>query len=266
MSALDKVSVQDGELARALEDSLEGMLERELAPVDVCVIDSGIDTSHPDLAPRVQASWRVDLIEGKPRLEDVPPGVNNDSFGHGTATSSIICALAPNAKIHDVRVLGEGNQGGGAALVRGLKLAVRKKWRVVNMSLAATSKFANELTVLCDQAYTQNQIVVASKRNMPLADNGFPSEFASCISVDNISFEKPYALKYLPDSIIEYGAHGNEVTVAASGGGYTVKSGTSFSAPRVSAICAIILGCYPNLRPFELKTVLKHYAAACTAG
>jgi len=259
-------SQMGAELARALDDSLERMLERDLAPVDVCVIDSGVDTTHPDLAPRVQASWRVDLVDGKPRLEDVPLGVNNDSFGHGTATSSIICSLAPNARVYDVRVLGEGNQGGGAALVRGLRLAVRKKWRVVNMSLAATSKFAGELTVLCDQAYTQNQVVVASKRNMPLADNGFPSEFASCISVDNINFEKPYALKYLPDSVIEYGAHGNDVTVAASGGGYTVKSGTSFAAPRISAICAIILGCYPDLRPFELKTVLKQYAYACTAG
>ncbi len=89
---------------------------------------------------------------------------------------------------------------------------------------------------------------------------GFPAEFSNCISVDNKAFVSPYEFVYRPDTVIEYAANGEEVVVAAAGGGYTTMTGTSFAAPTVSGLCALILGAYPALRPFELKTILKAYA------
>jgi subtilisin family serine protease len=128
------------------------------------------------------------------------------------------------------------------------------------MSLAATASFADRILPLCEKAYYQNQVVVASRRNMPLWDNGYPAEFSSCISVDNQAFETPFRFRYLADRIVEYAAHGEEVPVAAAGGGYTTMTGTSFATPTIAGICALIAGAYPGLRPFEVKSLLKAWA------
>lgn len=244
----------------ALADRLQDMAGRELAPVEVAVLDSGVDATHPDLAGRIAKAVVVEEKDGEANARDVELGVNNDAFGHGTAVASIIARMAPNAKIFDVRVLGEGNKGGGAALVEGLRVAVMDNRRVINMSLAATAKVAQSVFRLCEMAYRKNLLVVAAKRNVPFGDLGFPAEFSSTISVDNRSFPSPFEINYILDSVIEFAAHGEEVPVAAAGGGYTTMTGTSFATPTVSGLCALLVGAYPELRPFEVKALLKGFA------
>jgi len=116
------------------------------------------------------------------------------------------------------------------------------------------------LISLCEIAYRQGQVVVASKRNMPLVDNGFPAELSSCIGVDSTRMEAALNLQYRAGDPIEFIAHGEEVLVAAPNGGYTTKTGTSFAAPAVSALCALMLGTWPALRPFEIKTLLLKWS------
>ncbi len=247
-------------MIEALNDDLESMAERELEQFEVCVLDSGVDASHPDLVDRVSQAFRIDMVEGKPKVIDIEPGVDNDAYGHGTGVASIICRIAPNVKIVDIRVLGSDNKGSGLALVEGLRTAVKRKSRLVNMSLAASSNFSQNIFPLCERSYHYNQILVASKKNMPLHDMGFPAEFSNCISVDHEDFPSPFYFWYLPDNVIEYAAHGEEVPCAAPGGGYTTSTGTSFATPTVTGLCSLIVGAYPQLRPFELKTLLKAYA------
>lgn len=248
------------DLISAFKNRLDKMAEQQLKPVEIAVIDSGIDSTHPDLAKRIIEAYRVEIQDDKPVVIDVPLGENNDIFGHGTAVASIIARIAPNANIVDIRVLGKDNSSTGAALIEGLKHAIKKKSRIINMSLAAAEKISSSLFKLCEQAYYQNQLIVASKRNMPLTDYGFPAEFSSCISVDNDAFDSPFKFTYKSDGIIEYAAHGEKVAVAAAGGGYTTMTGTSFATPNVSALCTLLLGLYPDLRPFEVKTLLKSFA------
>jgi subtilisin family serine protease len=45
--------------------------------------------------------------------------------------------------------------------------------------------------------------------------------------------------------------------VPAAGGGFTRKTGASFATPHVAAMCALIRGAFPNLRPYELMSVLR---------
>ena len=69
------------------------LAHQPLAPVEVSVLDSGIDSSHPDLADRIVESVSVQIVDGLPRIERREPGKNNDVYGHGTAVASIICSL-----------------------------------------------------------------------------------------------------------------------------------------------------------------------------
>lgn len=264
------MSLAPGDLAAVLAaraSGFEGLARAarsaaELAAIEVAVVDSGVDATHPDLVGRVAAAVAIELDGGEPRVVEQPLGTNTDTFGHGTAVASVIAGLAPNARILDVRVLGAANAGAGGALLAGVEWALARGARVLNLSLAAKSDFAPRLAALCDRAYRAGQVVVAAKRNMPLVDNGFPAELSAAISVDMGEYDEPYTLLYRDDHPIEFVADGEGVKVAAAGGGYTTKTGTSFAAPHVSAMCALLLGAWPWLRPFEVKSALKAFAAA----
>jgi len=48
--------------------------------------------------------------------------------------------------------------------------------------------------------------------------------------------------------------------VAAPGGGETTMTGTSFAAPAVTGLCALLVGACPDLRPFEVKSLLRAFS------
>jgi subtilisin len=244
-------------VAAALELSLEDLAARATEPVEVAVIDSGIDATHPDLAGRIARAFRIEASEP---VEVAVPS-NNDGFGHGTGVASILARLAPNARLIDLRVLHPGNRGSGEDLIAGLRWAVGQRCRIVNMSLATAPRFAPQLVKLTEKAFYQDQVVVAAKRNVPISDDGLPAEFSSCIGVDTGRFASPFALRYRRRKTIEYQALGEQVQVAAAGGGYTTVSGTSFATPTVSAFCALLIGAFPELRPFEIRSILAAIGA-----
>jgi len=64
-------------------------------------------------------------------------------------------------------------------------------------------------------------------------------------------------LRYRAGEVIEYVASGEGIRMAVPGGGHTIRTGTSYAAPLVSGLCALLLGVRPDLRPFEVKALLK---------
>jgi subtilisin family serine protease len=256
------MSDERAELAGALKASLESLDARSLAPVEVAVIDSGVDASHPDLAGRIVQAYRFAEIDGRQQKVAMSPAGNNDSFGHGTGVASIIARFAPNARLIDLRVLEAGNQGSGEALVAALRLAVQEGWKLVNMSLGSPARFAPKLMELCELAHYNGQVVVAARRNVPISDEGFPAEFSSCIGVDSGRFDSPFRFEFRDGRSIEMRALGEEVLAAAPNGGYTRLTGTSFATPMISALCARLLGAFPTLRPFEVRGVLRAQSGA----
>lgn len=247
-------------LREALAADLLALRHGPLDEVEVAVVDSGIDASHPDLKDRVVAAFGVDVVEDRPVVRELAPGENHDRFGHGTGVASIVASMAPNARIVDVRVLGTSNRGTGPALLAGIQRALERRSRVVNLSLAGMARLRGPLAELCERAYRQNQVVVAAKRNVPLTDLGYPAELSTTIGVDRDAFESPYVVAFRPEQVIQFVGHGTDVTVAAAGGGYTSMTGTSYAAPAISAICALLVGRYPRLQPFEIKSVLRSLA------
>jgi len=231
-----------------------------LSPVEVAIIDSGIDATHPDLVGRIKAAHSVKEEGGRVQVIGLDPQANNDAFGHGTAVASIICRLAPNAVLTDFQVLGADNRGTGGRLVGGLRAAVRSRCALINMSIAAPANIVPMLAPLCERAWYKGKTIVASKRNVPISDEGFPAEFSSCIGVDSGRLVTPYAMRFRDGRVIEITALGEDVPVAVAGGGYTTVTGTSFATPTVTGLCALLLGRVPDLRPFEVRTLLRDMA------
>jgi thermitase len=103
--------------------------------VIVAVLDSGIDSSHPEFAGRILPGW--DFVD-----DDSDP---EDGCGHGTHVSGILAAegnngqgiagLAWQTSVMPVRVLGDTCSGSTADVANALVWAVERGARVINLSL-----------------------------------------------------------------------------------------------------------------------------------
>ena len=236
---------------------LRDLRERALAPVTVAIPDSGIDASHPDLAGRVIAAYDVDPITAEITRVERPAGARADPLGHGTAVASIVASIAPNARLVDLRVLGADARAPGAGLVAATRFAIAEGHPVINLSLSASPRFERVLFELCERAYRNGQIVVAARRNIPLFDEGYPAALTSTIAVDAGPAGSPYEPGYRPGAVAEFIAPGEDVCVALPGGGHALRAGTSYAAPAIAGLCALILGAFPDARPFDVKSMLR---------
>jgi subtilisin len=220
--------------------------------VRVCVLDSGVEGSHPSVGDIAQS---VAVSLGEDGEAVIAPDEEGDTCGHGTACAGIIRALAPECELTSVRVLGAGFTGSGQILLGGLRWAVEQGFDVINMSLSTTKRqYAEVLHELADRAYFNRTILVASAHNMPV--ESYPWRFSSVISVGSHAEPDSYMFFYNPDPPVEFFARGVDVELAWSGGGTIRATGNSFATPHMSGICALVRSKHPELTPFQLKSVL----------
>jgi subtilisin len=247
-------------ILEALEVPLSDLLKRNLAPVDVAILDSGIDATHPMLSGRVVEAFGVTKTDGQDTIVAVAQDTDNDQIGHGTAVGSIIARIAPNARLFDVRVLGADNTCSDEILAAGIRHGTAKGWAVLNLSLAAGYRLRGDLEAVCEAAYYRGQALIAARRNIPVGGDGLPAELPSCIGVDLGSYQAPFEFGFLMGSPIEVIAGGEGIVVAARGGGFKTVTGTSFATPAISGLCALLLDAFPDLQPYELKSILRSRA------
>jgi subtilisin len=228
--------------------------------VRVCILDSGVQPDHPLIGELEGAVALRKNEEGEIVVEEDFEG---DLCGHGTGCAGIVHALAPDARIFSVRVLGAGFKGSGAVLLEGLRWAIGEGFDVINMSLSTTKKqFSGLLHELADSAYFRRTVLVASAHNMPV--ESYPWRFSSVISVGSHEEADPLTFFYNPAPPVEFFARGVNVDIAWLGGAQIRSSGNSFATPHMSGICALILAKHPELTPFQLKSVL--YLTASNVG
>jgi subtilisin family serine protease len=225
--------------------------------VTAAIIDSGVDATHPDLAGRVVESVEARVEKNKVVFDLSTAG---DSAGHGTACAGIIGRIAPETQIASIKVLGAGGLGDGQVFLAGLEYAIKKHYKVINLSLGTTKpQFFSPLHDLLDRAYQAGCIVVAAANNLP--QPSFPSVFSSSlISVIKSDQADPYKFGFHYGEVIELTAPGVNVKTAWPGGGYRNLTGNSFACPHITAIVALLLENHPDMTPFQVKSAL--YAIA----
>lgn len=225
--------------------------------VSVAIVDSGIDEAHPDLAGRVKESVIARADSQRVVFEPTDTG---DSAGHGTACAGIVAGIAPDAELFSVKVLGAGGIGDGQSFLAGLEYAIRRRFRIVNLSLGTTKpQFFAPLHDLLDRAYQAGCIVVAAANNLP--QPSFPSVFSSSlISVSKSADPDPFAFRFRYGEVIELMAPGVNVRTAWPGGTHKSLTGNSFACPHIVGIIALLLESDPGLTPFEIKSALYEIA------
>lgn len=239
--------------------------------VRIAVLDSGIDSDHPDLADAVvhEACFvmRADSTGGC--LFNLPiaigPGMAEDDNGHGTIVAGIIASdgvvaprgIAPDAELESIKVTDEeGNFARASQLTQALDyvLAARLSVNVVNISAGTNQQFTGS----CDADFPalaatvralrlRGVLVVASATNNVANTMGAPACLSQVIAVgatnDNpdASNYDTYASFSSISEMTDVAAPGATVTTSALGGGVAAnRFGTSYAAAAVSGCIAIL--------------------------
>ncbi|CAN5116021.1 hypothetical protein BH18ACT4_BH18ACT4_08300 [soil metagenome] len=228
--------------------------------VRVAVVDSGIDADHPALDGCVDGDGGVQVTADDDGVCSDEPGAHADSYGHGTACAGIIHSIAPDARITSVKVLGERLTGTVGPFLRGVTWAVEQRFDVINVSLGTNRRdWALSFHEVCDDAYFRNCFVVTAASNA--ARPSFPSMYASVTSVACNLAQDPFRFHFNPEPPTEFLARGVDVDAPWKGGGFMRATGNSYAAAHISGIAALVRSKHPDLRPFQLKTVLWAAAA-----
>jgi subtilisin len=222
--------------------------------VRVCIIDSGIDGTHPAVGG-VDGAVFVELAEDGETISILEDG-EGDLFGHGTACAGIIRMLAPGCEIHSVRTLGRRLTGRGVVLLAGLRWAIEQGYDIINLSLSMSkASFVEQLRELADAAYFKNTLIVAAAHNMPVVS--YPWRFPAVVSVGSHSGTDPLEFYANPTPPVEFLACGVEVELAWLEHATIRATGNSFATPHIAGIAALILSKHPGLTPFEVKSLLR---------
>jgi type VII secretion-associated serine protease mycosin len=225
------------------------------AGVTVAVIDSGVDAKHVDLQGQVLPG--LDLVDAK-------GDADTDLVGHGTTVSALIAGkdddagvvgIAPKAKILPIRVLDQENRYDDAMIVaKGVRWAVDHGAQVINLSLGGSGSSA-ALAAALDYAFAKNVVVIACTGNASASSTTgvwYPAREPGVLAVAGMERDG--------DVLWSGSITGRETVVTAPATqlvgarppGYWRVQGTSFAAPMVSGVAALIRSRWPDMPAGEV--------------
>jgi subtilisin family serine protease len=228
--------------------------------VRVAVVDTGVDTNHPDLTDRVVKT--VNFVEGGEKTFTADY--------HGTAVAGVIGAradngigiygIAPEADLLAVKACWHRRTGIPEAwcsswtLAKAIDFAIVERVRVLNLSLSGPpDPLLRRLIVKAVEE--QGITVVAAVMEQGDPALSFPSSLSTVIAVvasDSQGNVRAHAGKH-PALLA---APGIEVLTTVPNGAYDFLSGSSFATAHVSGIVALLLEGNPQLSPREVRNLL----------
>jgi subtilisin family serine protease len=244
------------------------------AGVDVAVLDTGVDTDHPDLVGKVveQANFTDDPTAA-------------DGNGHGTHVASVIGGtgaaaggarkgVAYGARLLSGKVLGADGYGQLSWVIEGMEWAAARGADIVNLSLGGDAGKTDDPTAQALDALAEDTgtlFVVAAGNSGPSGGTiGTPGVAASALTVGAVTADGRPAFfssrgptlgtwRAKPDLT----APGVTITGAMAGtDGYTQMSGTSQATPHVAGAAALLRQRHPDWDWRRIKTTLMTTADA----
>jgi subtilisin family serine protease len=220
--------------------------------VHIAILDTGIDSSHPELAGKV--SWSVDAT-----------GLNNlaDEAGHGTAVAGIIGAdlngfgvagVATSADLYSVKVLaGSDSQGEWDWLSNGIYLAVAgpdgivgssDDADIISMSLESNGEVPPQsVHDAISWAYSLGVVLVSASGNngdgnSKTQEITWPAAYPEVIAVGSSNSLDKVSSWSSSASYVKFVAPGEMIVTTYNNNQYIIGSGTSLAVPFVSGLLA----------------------------
>lgn len=262
--------------------------------ITVAVIDSGVDPEHPDLVNNLLPL--IDMLDESGEQDLYSSGFNEvdytgkDGNGHGTHVTGIlgasinnnkgIAGISGNIKILPIKAANYEGNTSASIITKSILRAIDKGVKVINLSIGGPkSEGTQALKDAVQLAISKNIVFISATGNESFRASGVitpvtvPAAYPGVISVAAIT-------KY--NRVANYSNGGEEVEIAAPGGGgsisegekiystwptyrtyegfragvtgpYATLSGTSMACPHVSAVAALILAKEPYLTAQQVR-------------
>lgn len=228
--------------------------------VTLAVVDTGV-TPIPDLSPQVLPGRN--LIAGNDDARD------DSVAGHGTLVAGVaaastdngmgIAGAAWNASVLPVKVLDSRGYGTASRVAEGIVWAADNGARVINLSLGG----AFDARMICDATmYAQSRgvLVVAAVGNGGDATLNYPAACPGVVGVSATDTHGDFAWFSSFGRDVALAAPGLDITSVMNSGGYGSGSGTSFSAPLVSGVAALLIAQHPEWSATQVAQRLEDTA------
>ncbi|MGG4170142.1 S8 family serine peptidase [Rossellomorea vietnamensis] len=277
-NGVDKIWL-DGRVEAALEQSVPQIGADQAweqgytgEGVKVAVLDTGIDSEHPDITGQIDEA--VSFVPG----EEV-----KDVNGHGTHVASTVLGtgagdgkhkgVAPDARLLVGKVLSDQGFGQDSWIIDGMEWASENA-KIVNLSLGSdmpsdgTDPMAEAVNQLTEENGTL--FVIAAGNRGGEGTIGSPGAADSALTVGAV--DKNDQLAWFSSKGPRYGDMGLKPDLSAPGvdivaarsqyssgeGLYKSLSGTSMATPHVAGAAAILAGKHPEWDGKTLKQVLMN--------
>ncbi|WP_050499810.1 type VII secretion-associated serine protease mycosin [Streptomyces californicus] len=256
--------------------------------VRVAVIDTGVDVRNEQLKPAVDTEAGRNFL---PKGLKTPDGVKiergkengtTDTVGHGTKVAGIIAAreakgtgftgIAPDATIIPIQQNDAEGHGDTATLADAITYAVDKADAdVINISqdTADAVKPSSKLKQAVDRALAQQVVVVASAGNDGLGGNvkeTYPASFDGVLAVASSDRNNERAPFSQSGDFVGIAAPGVDMVSTVPGGGHCADNGTSFSAPYVAGVAALIRAKHRDWTQAQIVAQIQQTAERSVAG
>ena len=239
--------------------------------INVSIIDSGINPSHPDIAGRV-IRW-IDFVGSQ--------ALPYDDFGHGTHVAGTVAGngsggtttgVAPDSNLFGVKVLDGAGSGDERDVISGIEWSIENKADIISMSLGSSQTWT---TPNCDSddpamataiynAINAGSVVVVAAGNSASGVSS-PGCIGGAIAVgavyssDTITYFSGRGSAMADHGLVAPGYSINSLNMT---GGYIIKSGTSMATPHVSGTIADLLQAARNkglfLSPAQVKNIFDN--------
>ena len=259
----------------------------------VAMIDTGVDSTHPALAPVLLKGYdftrnvsgadeKGDLnhstaavLDGggattpvfvTPSLAAVVSGptavaLSNPSysaFGHGTMTAGLVHLVAPTAKLLPLKAFGADGSGYLSNVISAIYYAGNNGANVISMSFdfsASSTELANAINF----ANGRGLICVASAGNDGKKIKVYPASLSNVMGVASTSNnDVQSSFTNYGSQVVWVSAPGEEVMSTYPGGTYATSSGTSFSAPLVAGTAALLVNVSSKVNQSTASNAIAH--------
>jgi len=266
------------------------------AGITVAVIDTGVDFSHPALAPVLVPGYNfVNESLAPSELTDLTPDMAAaltqsttsilDSqnlvqlngftiailtqsttsildgppaaFGHGTMTAGLIHLIAPGARIMPLKAFAGDGSSDLFNIVRAVYYAADHGANVINMSFEMMQS-SSTLQSAIQYALGKNVVIVAASGNDGQQITVYPAAYNSVVGVGSTdnSDVKSTFTNFGTNSVFA-AAPGEGVITTYPGGNYAAAWGTSFSSPLVAGEAALVLQARPTYKPGDVANAIS---------
>ena len=215
-------------------------LQKGLPSTKIAILDTGVDTSHPDLAAK--------LLPGKDFINnDNDP---NDDHGHGTHCAGIAAAitnnsigtagLGRNCSILPGKVLSGSGSGSFDAMDQAIIWAADQGAKVVSLSLGAVGADLPSSQAAVNYAIGKGTIVIAAAGNNGNQTKFYPAALQNVVAVASSDPNDTRSGFSNFGDWVHVAAPGSGIMSTTKGGGYGFSSGTSMACPVVAGLAGLV--------------------------